>query len=77
MCEVRKLGTIRNERITGTTKVVKISAKVQEMLKWHGHAVKRRKYMNNDNQREGEEKEWKMEAGQLQDAGKLAQVRAP
>ena len=69
MCEVTKLGRIRNERIRGTTKVGEISTKVQEMLKWYGHAMKRRKYMNNDNQHEGEEKERKMEAGQLQDAG--------
>ena len=42
MSGVTKLDRIRNERIRGTTKVGKISKKVQESrLKWYGHVLRR------------------------------------
>ena len=42
MSGVTKLDRIRNERIRGTTKVGKISKKVQESrLKWDGHVLRR------------------------------------
>ena len=42
MCRVTNLDTIRNERIRGTTKVGKITKKVQERrLKWYGHVMRR------------------------------------
>ena len=41
MSGVTKLDRIRNERISGTTKVGKISKKVQESrLKWYGHVLR-------------------------------------
>ena len=40
MCGVTKLDKIRNERITGTTKVWEITKKVQDRrLKWFGHLM--------------------------------------
>ena len=46
MSRVTKLDRIRNERIRGTTKVGKISKKVQEStqcrLKWYGHILRRK-----------------------------------
>ena len=45
MCGVTKLDKIRNERIRGTTKVGKITNKVQEMrLKWCGHVMRREEH---------------------------------
>ena len=42
MSGVTKMDRIRNERIRGTTKVGKISKKVQESrLKWYGHVSRR------------------------------------
>ena len=42
MSGVTKLDRIRNERFRGTTKVVEISKKVQEIrLKWYGHVLRR------------------------------------
>ena len=42
VCRVTKLDNIRNERIRGTTKVGKITKKVQERrLKWYGHVMRR------------------------------------
>ena len=42
MSGVTKMDRIRNERIRGTTKVRKISKKVQESrLKWYGHVSRR------------------------------------
>ena len=42
MSGVTKLDRIRNERITGTTKVGEISKKVRESrLKWYGHVLRR------------------------------------
>ena len=42
MSGVTKLDRIRSERIRGTTKVGKISQKVQESrLKWYGHVLRR------------------------------------
>ena len=42
MSTVTKLDIIRNEIIRGTTKVGKISKKVQESrLKWYGHVLRR------------------------------------
>ena len=40
MCEVTKLGEIRNERIWGQRKWGEIAKKVQERrLKWYGHVM--------------------------------------
>ena len=45
MCRVTKLDNIRNERIRGTTKVGKITKKVQERrLKWYGHVMIREEH---------------------------------
>ena len=45
MCRVTKLDNIRNERIRGTTKVGKITKKVQERrLKWCGHVMRREEH---------------------------------
>ena len=45
MCRVTKLDNIRNKRIRGTTKVGKITKKVQERrLKWCGHVVRREEH---------------------------------
>ena len=45
MCRVTKLDNIRNERIRGTTKVGKITKKVQESrLKWYGHVMRREEH---------------------------------
>ena len=45
MCGVTKLDKIRNERITGTTKVGEITNKVQErILKWYGHGMRREEH---------------------------------
>ena len=39
------LDKIRNERIRGTTKVGKITKKVQgRMLKWYGHVMRREEH---------------------------------
>ena len=44
MCRVTKLDKIRNERISGTTKVGEIAKKVQERrLKWYGHVMRKRR----------------------------------
>ena len=45
MCRVTKLDNIRNERIRGTTKVGKITKKVQERRsKWCGHVMRREEH---------------------------------
>ena len=45
MCGVTKLDKIRNERIRGTTKVGKITKKVQERrLNWYGHVMRREEH---------------------------------
>ena len=45
MCGVTKLDKIRNERITGATKVGEIAKKVKERrLKWFGHVMRRDEY---------------------------------
>ena len=45
MCGVTNLDKIRNERIRGTTKVGKITNKVQERrLKWYGHVLRREEH---------------------------------
>ena len=45
MCGVTKLDKIRNVRIRGTTKVGKITKKVQESsLKWYGHVMRREEH---------------------------------
>ena len=44
MCRVTKLDKIRNDRIRGTTKVGKITKKVQERLKWYEHVMRREEH---------------------------------
>ena len=62
MCRVTKLDNIRNERIRGTTKVGKITKKVQERrLKWYGHVMRREEHYvgGNGNESTGEKEERK------------------